>query len=42
MVNALECEHFGGNLFIFYKHEVPLNLYTWYWGEGEKKICALK
>jgi len=30
MVNASECEYFGGNLFIFYKHKVPLNLYTWY------------
>jgi len=30
VANVLECEHFGGNLFIFYKHEGPLNLYTWY------------
>jgi len=42
MVNALGCEHFGGNLFIFYKHEGPLILYTWYWGRKEKKFCAWK
>ena len=35
MVNVSDCEHFGGNLFIFYKYEAPLNLYTWYWWGGD-------
>lgn len=38
MVNASVCEYFGGNLFIFHKHNVPLNLYTWYWKETQDSV----
>lgn len=38
MVSASECEHFGRNLFIFWKQEVPLNLYTWYWKKTQDSV----